>query len=206
MNDHICTLCGWHSRLEHVCAHCRLRLSGELRELADLARLLAVVRPERPQSHAEHVSGTRDPALPVNLLHLDLVAPGCLTAIADPYGDQIGHASIASVLSSWALDFSTQLGLVPTENSTVERLTPWLREHLDEACDRHPAIADFSREIRTLLPIARSVLALNKRKTRYWKPCPGCDVMALTRSSGDEWIECGNCKRLYTQEELEYPS
>jgi hypothetical protein len=48
-------------------------------------------------------------------------------------------------------------------------------------------------ELLTLGWRVRAALGQPKLTFRLPAPCPRCDVLALTRADGDDWVNCGNC-------------
>lgn len=200
----LCAVCG--RRKPHwpqVCDLCRKRLDHDLYELGWLYQLLPHAIEKMATGHGERVSGSREPPTPLNLDALDLTLPARVDLVSDPHGDQTGHAPVASVLASWAEDWSASMIGRTIGNTTVTALVASLRRALPVACAGHPGIAEFAQELRAMLGAVRAVLALQTGKTRLLKPCPSCSVAALVRGSGDEWVECKSCKRLWTMEELE---
>lgn len=64
--------------------------------------------------------------------------------------DQVGSPPPLFILDQWVQDWITyDLGDFPPP-PTMTELTRWLLDRLDEACDRHPAIDDFARELSEL--------------------------------------------------------
>jgi len=76
------------------------------------------------------------------------------------------------------------------------------------ACDQHPAVDEFAREIRTTIAEMRNAIDRNLTPTRYRAPCPYCGTQTLRRHPGADWIECEGgslgepgCGRLWGQDE-----
>jgi hypothetical protein len=86
----------------------------------------------------------------------------------------------------------------------VLRLGAWLHGQLDWACDHHPAVDEFAREIRSILASMRRAISRDLGPVRYAAPCPYCRTATLRREPGGDWIECGGrdgCGRLWNEDE-----
>lgn len=201
MNDqldqpaHTCAICQRRPyERAQVCNPCRRWLVADLGQLVGLATLLpAAIAP---------TSGTEN-GLPIRIDVVDLTLTNTSDQpVLDHHGDQTGHPSIAAVLDSWVKDWIDTRGAgerLPIR--TVPVLASWLIARLPDECDQHPAIADFAREIRHLLAVVRKVLNLaTPQAVRYGVACPRCGTQALRRMVGAEWIECGDCGRLWDEE------
>lgn len=194
----------------HVCDGCRSRLDATLADIPAIhdALPLEPVVSERGTrtSHAE-------PAIPPNLDALDLTMParvGQLSADAEP---PTGYLSAATVLESWARDWQSVLwpdSVLP--NPTVVDLARWQRDRLPVACQRHPAIDEYAREISDLARVMRRVAGLTPAPVdvKHGVPCRQCGHLSLYQAvprqavSGrpvPEYIECGMCPALLTIEE-----
>lgn len=126
-------------------------------------------------------SGTRTPPLPVREDILTLLGPATAADVHDPYGDQTGPPSVASVLSAWCEVIWGNP--CPSIRTAVIIL---LRCH-DQAVTE-PYATDYAREIkethRRLLNIARTYtppLALR---------CPQCHKFTLTTDPGRGYRCC----------------
>lgn len=186
--------------LPPACGGCRTRLAADLVEVVDLfATLPAWLIPGA--THGPKVSGSREPALPFDVGVVDLMLPARAGTIADPYGDQTGHPSVASVLDSWVRDWAGMRREHPPV-PTVASLAGWLSVRLDWALATHPAVDEFADEIGALVRILRAA----NRQTRprpvrcVGVPCPRCDWTALWRRPDSDEVECGNedCRRVLT--------
>jgi len=157
--------------------------------------------------------GPVEAAAPIDLTVLDLTAPSRMAARAlaargalgiDP--DQIGDLSVPTILETWCRDWRDQLcswALLP--DPTVYPMCRWLADHLDAACQVHPAIDEFAQELRSLRARLRGVAGYSDRPELVPGRCPRCRWKALHRLPGDDWIRCGNeedCGALWTPEEL----
>lgn len=124
------------------------------------------------------------------------------------YHDDIGDISAAAVLDSWVRDWVDTLGATdPPRVPTVTRLAMWLQIWLPLACDEHPAIDEYSSEIRHLAAAIRRALNHDLSPVRYEAPCPYCGTKTLRRKAGGDWIECVDigddegCHRLWGEDE-----
>jgi len=187
----------------NVCDGCRSRLRSLLAEVLDC---YAQLETYPGSGSGQKVSGTPERRLPLNTDALDLTMPPPLRHVHDELGDQTGHPGTAAVLDSWARDWQSYR---PTWEHlplpTVSSLVGWLTDRLDWACDVHPAIDDFGDEIRATAAVLRSAAGLNRPPVEHKAgvPCRECETVALYRWPGSEWIECGNCPSMLSQEEYE---
>lgn len=173
-----------------VCGPCRHRLPLQLREISILWPVLPAALETAP----------------VAVLDLTLRARGgaSTNSVGDPYGDQTGQLPVAAVFDSWTTAWAETLGqLDQLPVPTVFRLGQWLFGHLEWACeDPRAAVGDFATEIRALLAACRRALNRDLSPTRYAARCPyGCDGQTLSRHPGADWIECGSCRRLWSEDE-----
>ncbi|MFG1872174.1 hypothetical protein [Micromonospora arborensis] len=122
-------------------------------------------------------------------------------------GDQIGYLSAATLLDEIVRDWREALWrdqhLPP---ATVPQLVGWLRNRVDDACDRHPGISAHAQEVRELRSALRRALgetdALPMPILGSLCKTEDCDqVSQLMRHDGSEYIECDACGRLYTEDE-----
>ncbi len=189
---HLCVLCERrvYERAQ-VCNPCRRWLLADLGQLARLWLLLpAAVAP------ANGVEG----GLPIRVNVVDLTLPnGATDTIHDDHGDQTGEIPVRARLDSWVDSWTAHRAKGERQPiPTVPVLTSWLIARLDDACDTHPAIVDFAREIRLLAATIRRALNLEPPPViRFGAPCPRCGTKTLRRLLGGEWIECQDCGRLW---------
>lgn len=196
-----------------VCRGCRLRLSTDLTDLPDLHNLLPAVT-HRIDQLGQRVAGTPEPPAPVNIDVLDLLAGArignpTLAARLHPE-DLLGQPSVASVLDSWVRDWrEVRDAGERLPDPHVHHLATWLHTRLDWACDHHPAVDEFAHEIHDLTTRLRNLLALKRRvEVLQGAACPTCDTRSLFRTldpreGASDWIECGNCHRLWTDSEYD---
>lgn len=145
----------------------------------------------RPGHGQARVTGSTEQSLGVSVPVLDLIGPANTGTVHDPYKDQAGMVSVASILDSWAADWIDIRGKGESRPlPTVTRLSEWLHGRLDWAATHHPALGDFAADM------GRCAAALRAANGDYpTEPdhrdgieCPKCDRMALY-DVGD-FIEC----------------
>lgn len=116
--------------------------------------------------------------------------------------DQIGEIPVAAILDSWVRDWHETLGYPdPPKVPTVMRLANWLQIHLAQACRDHLAVDEYAGEIRHLAATMRRAINRDLSPVRYEAPCPYCQTQTLKREPGGDWIECGDCGRLWGEDE-----
>lgn len=135
--------------------------------------------------------------------HRELVVDEHGDPVMVPAGDQVGELPVTSLLDSWAQVWREhrQVG-EGRPRPTVEVLTRWLADRVDDACDDGRAIGDFSAELGRLVAILNAVLGLvDHDEYMVGVPCAACDKQTLWRSNGSKWIECGSCPHLLSLDE-----
>jgi hypothetical protein len=194
------------------------RLTGQLRR-ADPLAAVGGVAPIPGRTNQPHVAGSRSPAIPINVDQVDLTGlarvPNPTAAARKHPADQIGHHSAATLLYEIVRDWRDTLW--PDQHlpvPTVPELVGWLRVggthdavgvRVDEACDRHPAITQTAAEIRDLRQALRGQCGETEPRPRRWLgvTCQHCGALSqLVQEAGDEYAECGACRRLYTEAEM----
>lgn len=209
MTEHLCVVCPQLRQGEpriyeraNVCEGCRLRLASILTDISVGYRHLAGEFVPG-QGHDERVSGSREAPLPLRVNPLDLTLSARVGIIHDSNHDQIGYKPVAAILDSWVRDWRDVLGLqegLPRPN--VRHLTIWLGHRLEKACDDHPAIDEFTAEMRDLLGVIRRTIGTTEVRPEHLDvPCRRCDLLDLHRLPGQDRIECGSCGDLLTEEE-----
>lgn len=150
------------------------------------------------------VTGTRTAPLPISVELLNLIGPGS-ASVSDPHGDQIGELPPRWWLLTVSEDWAEQLGYTLRARTTVAALVRWLSNHLDWACDHHPAVDDFAAELRRQRGILRNAAGLVPAKPEPCDgvACPKCDLRALYRAPGSGLIHCGTCPHLMTPQEYD---
>ena len=191
-----------------VCPPCITAINATLADIDDLTRQLpAALLPGA--NRTEHVSGTPEPPLPLQLGPLDLLMPARPLRLSQAAvrEDQTGDLSVASTLDTWVRDWRTYQYRERLPRPTVPRLVRWLRYRLHWACDNHPAMDDFADEIRELRGRLRSVLGYSAPQKERVKgvPCRQCDQLTLFRRPGDERIHCEDeaCSAILYPDEYE---
>lgn len=81
------------------------------------------------------------------------------------------------------------------ESSCVAVAHRYLSAHFDDLCT-FPGAEDAATELHELHGSMRAALGANRRHEHLPTPCPGCDLLTLTRAvtlDGAEQIECAAC-------------
>lgn len=181
---------------------------------------LADVLPAAPvpgPSKQPRVSGSKERPAPTSLERIDLMLPARQSTrtlfargVMGIDDDQVGTLSAATILDTWVRDWRDSLWpdhQLPA--SSVPDLALWLRNRVDEACDKHPAIDEFAAEMKDLRYALRRQLGETEAQpeTEPYKgvACQKCDLRGvLMRKPGSEYIECRSCGALMTDAEYAY--
>lgn len=170
----LCIVCPVHSRKPRApqwgqaCETCRDTMRSGLLELAEQYTLLDA---QPSQSGGPKVSGTREAPLPGRLDVLNLVGPGAAN-VRDRHGDQHGELPPLVWMQQWARDWRDNGApgdqLPPPALADTEE---WLRHRLDWACDEHPAVDEFARELGQQVATLRAVNGERSDRITIG-PCP----------------------------------
>lgn len=211
-----------------VCEACRGRLPIQLAEIPDLTIELGVrelvvdTAPNRggPDPVADNlpaggttsrqgprISGTRERPAPLSLTTVDLLGGPRYAVVHDRYGDQIGEASVSTVLDLWVQELREHRR---RQEQLPRRVTPavlahWLVLRLDDAFEDFTAIGDFAAEVRRLRAVLRTQLGLvgYDDQLKEGVVCPKCDARAsLYQTVGSDHVECRMCPSLLTVDEF----
>lgn len=188
-----------------VCAACRTWLDGILADIAELTPQLAGALIPGQGGAREHVSGSPESPLPLQIAPLDLGMPAralrLSTAGLAARDDQTGDLSVASILDGWVRDWRSYLYRERLPRPTVDRQTRWLRDRLDWACDQHPAIDECADELRALRAKLAGVL-FGRSDRRVIGDCP-VDLdngrQCGAPLSADPFLDVIQCRRCLTQ-------
>jgi hypothetical protein len=185
----------------HVCDSDRRRLAAEL---ADIPTLHAQLRDhlEPGTGTGVRVSGTRTPPLPVRLDALNLLIAGPVGVTADPNLDQCGAIPPLVVLDLWVRDWIDVRDRAEHQPiPTVAVLAAWLAVRVEWACDQHPAVDEFAREISQTVRAIRGVI----QSRHTGEPVGRCpmrlrdDSRCDTRLRADPYIDRIVCPRCGTE-------
>lgn len=156
------------------------------------------VAPIPSRSKQPSVTGSRERPIPIRVDRLDLAAPA---RVHNPTWqskthpeDHAGHLAVASTLDQWVRDWRDTLWPDHTlPAAAVGDLVAWLRNRVDDACDRHPAITEFAEEIRSMRSALRGAAGDHEAPP---EPCEGvacrrCDLLTLYREPGGD-VTCIN--------------
>lgn len=196
------------------------RIEEKADHLVDLAgELAAVVRVEHlhvlgvnagaiaGQSNAPRVQGSREAPVPISVDRTDLLSAARSStastrelAYPEQDEDQIGHLSAATTLDGWCRD------IAPGRRESVPEPTPavqcrWLLDRLEDVF-KHPAVDEMAKDVGDLWHDLRRSAGLTMPKPEICEgvPCRACDLRALYRIPGSEYVEC-DCGQLYTEDE-----
>lgn len=137
--------------IAQVCAPCRVRMRDQLR---DVVEFYAIAEHELVPGSATGARGS-ERTIGVRVAALDFLA---------------GH-DVVAVLGLWERDWRETYGLADpkagrTVAATLVEIVKFLHAWLDRACDDHPAIDDFARELGDAWATARSAARMTgQRKT-----------------------------------------
>lgn len=197
-----------------LCDWCYRRLGRDMGELAELhTRVSADLAPG--SSTTEHVSGSKEPPVPVRLSALSWIGPAAPGRPGDPdagvwpdhRGDQTGPVPLLGVLGIWARMVAEDTGFRPLRWETGHLLW-WLGQHLEWTAAQ-PWADDFAAEMHDQVLIGRGLaggrLEAPPKEVRVKKECPRCDRMTVYRRPGEDQVECvparGGCGRLWREDD-----
>lgn len=239
MSQPICVLCAYyHPRAEphppadvgrQTCEAGRRRLEHELLSIRaafrrlqeevsaepganDVISKLLPGAPTPSPSNQPRVSGSRERQLPTDVNRIDLLLPVVPGYVRDPYRDQAGHLSVATVLNEWVAEWHDRWFYAERYPATdAVTLIDWiLGIRLIRIADGDEAIADFAEELRQVRGTLRAALRESppKRARMLGIPCPRCQIvsqLSMDLEDPDRYRECDNCGIMLTNAEyLEY--
>lgn len=167
-----------------LCRPAYLRLEQHLAELPARSAWLHANLAAGGAGRSDMVTGTRDKPVPIKISvhdHLEL---------------------IRGTLTSWATLIAEERDLRGPANNHVNTTATFLVAHLDWSAHQ-PWINDLCSEINDLTRTAHQLAPSNPGKHHLPAPCPSCDLLALEREDGADYVECQNCGRLWQQEEYQ---
>jgi hypothetical protein len=195
--------------LAPVCAPCRSWLPNILLEISHLTSQLHEDITENvlaSGSGAPRVGGSRERALPIRPDVTDLLAAArseTLTLLyPEQLDDQVGELGAATVLDGWCRDFAN-LRRETAPPATVDWQCGYLINRTEWACNEHPAVDEYARELRDLAGALRRAAGEVEPHPDYKQgiPCRYCNTIALVQQPGSDYVDCGNCGRLYSTDE-----
>jgi hypothetical protein len=178
---------------------------------ADPVGALGGVAPINSKPKTPKTTGSREAPIPIRVNVIDLAGPPrvpSLTDAARPWlDDQDGFLSAATVLDLVCRDVRDTL--FPDQHlpgGSVDAMVGWLRNRLDDVCDRHPAVAELASQIKDLRGALRAVADESDPPPERCDgiPCQRCDLLTLFRQPDGD-VECVNvdCRAVYRPDEYD---
>lgn len=186
------------------------RLAGILVPHFDQPANVLPSGPINGQSSAPRVAGSREAPVPISVDRTDLLSAARVLHLTKAYEeqreDQVGYLPAATVLDGWCRDWSElRRESVPQPHVGVQ--CGWLLDRLDWAFTDHPAVDEMVHEVGDLWHVLRRAAGLvtPKRELVVGVPCRSveCDLKTLWRVPGSDFVECGTCGALLTEDELQ---
>lgn len=196
-------------RSEHPAKHGFLCESGYRRleqHLSELPALSGWLHANLPRSdsggYGDYTTGSKDMPLPIR------------DGIADH------QEAIVQTVNSWARLVAEERDLhgpwkplpqdgqaerdrlrrAVEQTATLTELVVFLLAHLPWSAEQL-WIDDYTTEIEDLTATAHSLAPSIPRTYRMPAPCPTCSAMELHRKDGDDYVSCGSCGRLWSEQE-----
>lgn len=156
---------------------------------------------QRETTGAPTRSGSRTAPLPGRADTLNLCGPWAVDTVHDEHGDQCGPLPIAAVLHGWARLVAEERHLRGPATVTETALAAYLDAHLDWAAGQ-PWAGEMHDELLHMMGRIWHITSTRPRVRPVTRPCPRCDVLALTEEDGDQYVRCGGCGTAFTKGEL----
>lgn len=213
---HFCSTCsrGLHPVRDdaaYLCLACTGRLRGWLTSIPQQLPLLREALQLGPSAGGRS-AGRAEAPLPLRLSALDLLGPGLVVPVDDPYGDhagdQTGGIPLTALLYGWARYIASEHpavyrkhdteytvpceGAASHEGTGIEAWCRWLIAYLPHAVTRpwaHQMYDQLGDAISRIEAITREV---PQRRPRY-APCPQCTAFALAAVDGEWEVACEAC-------------
>lgn len=174
----------------------------------DLVSQLLPGAPTPSPSNQPRVTGSKERQLPVDVNRVDLLLPVRDGYVQDPYRDQGGRLSAASILNEWVAEWHDRWYHAQSYPRTdAPSLIDWvLGVRLIYVAEHEEAIADFADEMHDLRQVLRAALGDTKPpRARMWGvACPRCEIVSqltLDPEDPDRYRECDNCGVMLTNAE-----
>lgn len=185
-----------------VCPKCQDKIAGQLRELPELYALLGgILEPGASVPDGSRHTKVHAAPLPVRLGPLNLRQRG----------------GMVDILASWEADWREHFGLTaPTFQGSTEQtliaVVRFLHGHLPRACQTHPAVDEFAREVRELHTACKATLGDVEREFSPGR-CPvpveddrgeatPCGGRLTTDLYGMGDVSCRDCGASWPRERL----
>jgi Zn ribbon nucleic-acid-binding protein len=164
--------------------------------------------PTASPSNQPRVTGSKERQLPIDVARIDLLLPAARGYVRDPYRDQAGHHSVATVLNEWIAFWHRRWFYgQPYPATDAISLIDWILEaRFVHVVQHEPAIAEFAQEVREVRVQLRGALRETppKRATMWGVPCPRCRIISQLTLDPDDpnrYRECDNCGVMLTKDE-----
>jgi hypothetical protein len=160
----------------------------------------------------DHVTGSREAPIPVNLDHVDLAAPprirwgldGLTAQGQADHEHQIGQLPIATILTTWARDWAHHRSMREHPPADVPGLCDWLHDRTQDTYTTHPDAPRYHADIRSIRADLNRILGhLDIPDYKRGIPCPQCGKWDLVRPNGSDYIECRRCPGLLSPTEYD---
>lgn len=201
-----CTICHTTLRPDDTprtcCWPCEHRMRATLRELALQLPLLQTSLQRGDSPTEGRIGAATVGRSPLRDDVLNLLGPAITAAsVRDPYGDQDGPPSIASVLYGWADVIATEHCCDAPALRPGGTWTTWLTAYLPWAAEQD-WVAELDAELAETLTRVRAITRTEPRRRPLDAPCV-CGAFGLVAEDWVEYIECEACGRLYTEAEYQ---
>jgi Zn ribbon nucleic-acid-binding protein len=174
-------------------------ISAEVGARDAVSRLLPAAPTPSPSTQPS-VSGSKERQLPIDVNRVDLLLPATAGQVDDPYHDQAGHYSVATVLNAWVrIWYQRWFTAERYPRTDAISLIDWLLGvRLIRILDAEQSIADFAQAVQELRGLLRWALRDSKpKRAQMWGvPCPRCQLtsqLSMDPEDPDHYRECDNC-------------
>ncbi|MFE4651549.1 hypothetical protein [Streptomyces sp. NPDC056707] len=174
------------------CASCAALTGHCLREIPEMIAACHLEALHRTTPALERVSGTGSPTAPGETARS--IAQDVIRGLLEIEDDTRGLRRLTPVDRAKAM----------REGTALSRAIQLLDTHLDWILQHHPATGDPAGPGQSVLAWHRQLVRYLRRDRhieKYQAPCPRCDLIALVRYDGEDYIECLSCGTLLSRTE-----